>query len=144
MSYKLDYGEFPTISSYLHIWTDDVLQSRWDISLLSNTLVAWWYMKKIPKDPAGLAFTHTLTESETFDYKSLWYYLYISDWKSFMIITPVEDIKNCNSSSKQDDIVYILQKIWTDVDKYKEFFISENLNTCGWDLYIYKYEDEIL
>lgn len=153
MSYKLDYGEFPSYKleddSYIQItetiyeWETPHPQYWWNIWQL-GVLVTWWYIKKISKDPTNLSLSHTITESERFSYTSNWYYLYLSDGKSFMIIAPVEDEKNWNSSMNQANIVYILQGIGRDADKYKEFFDhTETLNGEG-NLYIYKYKEEIL
>lgn len=99
-------------------------------------------MKKIPQDPAGLSFNHTLIESEQFNYTSNWYYLYMSDGKSFAIITLVEDEKNWNASAGENwwDLI---QKLTT--DSYYDIFnstIANNLN--AWNLYVYKYKEEIL
>ena len=99
-------------------------------------------MKKIPQDPAGLSFNHTLIESEQFNYTSNWYYLYMSDGKSFAIITLVEDEKNWNAPA-WDNWSDLIQELTS--NSYENIFngtIANNLNE--WSLYIYKYEEEIL
>lgn len=151
MAYKLDYGEFPIISSYIsgHIWWAEgswfESHYRWEISMLSPALKGWWYITKIPKDPANLSFSHTYKDQEPFIYNSSWYYLYLSDGKSFMIITPVEDEKNWNSTPIGNNIVRDLIKFLND-NLYDNFFNDDHLNSHlnEWSLYIYKYEEEIL
>lgn len=143
MSYKLDYWEFPVVPQTIHVWVEDTTQYRWDIRILSTPLKEWWYITKIPKDPAELSLVHSFTDSEQFNYTSNWYYLYLSDGKSFMIITPVEDEKNWNSPINQENIVYLLQRIGTNATEYENFFNWANWNN-EWQLYIYKYKEEIL
>lgn len=142
MSYKLDYWEFPVIKPNIRVWDSQIEQYRWKISLLNDTLVAWWYMTKIPKDPAELSISHPITEAQQFAYDSEWYYIYLSDGKSFAIITLVEDEKNWNASAGENwwDLI---QKLTT--DSYYDIFngtIANNLN--AWNLYVYKYKEEIL
>ena len=139
MSYKLDYWEFPVIKPNIRVWDSQIEQYRWKISLLNDTLVAWWYMTKIPKDPAELSISHPITEAQQFAYDSEWYYIYLSNGKSFVIITRVEDEKNWNHNVTIEDLLDKLTHNEYD-DTFKNAFnISKN-----WNLYIYKYEEEIL
>jgi hypothetical protein len=139
MSYKLDYWEFPVISPSIRIWDTQVEQYRWSITGLNDTLKEWWYITKIPKDPSELNISHPITESQQFEYDSNWYYLYLSDWKSFAIITLVEDEKNWNNGAKAEDL---LDKLT--YKQYEDIF-KEDLNISqNWNLYIYKYEEETL
>ena len=144
MSYKLDYWEFPIIKTWLN---EDTRIYRWTVNRLNEYLKEWWYITKIQKDPANLSFTHDLTEIwwETYNYTSNWYYIYLSNGKSFMIMTLMEDEKNWNFSvAKTDDLInklYWITNLW---DAYDYFFSWHSNTVTNWNIYIYKYVDEIL
>jgi len=136
MSYKLDFGEFPIITGeHVSNWITEPNQYRWDISLLNESLKAWWYIAKIYKDPGDISLSH----EENFYYSSSWYYIYVSDGKSFMIITPVENEKNWNCTDNMWNVIKKLKD-----ESYNNIFsIINNTSDTGF-LYIYKYEEEVL
>lgn len=137
MSYKQDFWNFPIITWHITLNNSDTEEPyRWNIWQLSNTLKDWWYIAKIFKDPANISLSH----DENFYYDSTGYYIYVSDWKSFLIITPVEHEKNWNCRYNAWEIIKMLKKIGE--NGYNNTFSSINNSFDTWLLYIYKYEEE--
>lgn len=136
MSYKLDFGEFPIITGeHVSNLITESNQYRWDISLLNESLKAWWYIAKIYKDPGDISLSH----EENFYYSSSWYYIYVSDGKSFMIITPVENEKNWNCTDNMWNVINKLKS-----ESYNTGFDTINNTSDTGFLYIYKYKEEVL
>lgn len=137
LSYKQDFWSFPVITWH---YTSDVSDKdapyRWNISQLSDTLKDGWYIAKIFKDPANISLSH----DENFYYDSTGYYIYVSDWKSFLIITPVEHEKNWNYTGNAWEIISKLKSI----SGYNTTFNDIDNSSDTWLLYIYKYEEEVL
>jgi type II secretory pathway pseudopilin PulG len=145
MSYKLDYWEFPTVTGeFMSEWNPSSNPYRWDISKL-NDLKEWWYIKKIPTDPSNMSISIGTDGLDTpqFYYTSQWYYLYISDGKSFIIITPVEDEKNWNCNIPKGDLFDKLKNI-NNEDDYYQFLNWTSNSEESWPIYMYKYLNEIL
>lgn len=143
MSYKLDYWEFPVILwSFQSWWISTETPYRWNISLLNFDLKEWWYMTKIQKDPSGLSFSYSENYGDK-SYDSIWYYLYLSNGKSFAIITLVEDEKNGNCDVQEEVLFDKLLNIKNE-DDYFQFFDWTNNSQDSWPIYMYKYKDEVL
>lgn len=143
MSYKQDYWEFPVILwAFQSWWTTTETPYRWNIYLLEPTLKAWWYITKIPKDPSGLSFSYSENDNYK-SYDSIWYYLYLSDGKSFAIITLVEDEKNGNAGTVGGNWWDLIFKLIN--DPYNDVFNwTINPTWNWWSMYVYRYKDEVL
>jgi hypothetical protein len=143
MSYKLDYGEFPTVTSVSTInWvTGSTNPYRWDISQLTD-LREWWYIKRIPTDPSGISIA---INTENFYYTSNGYYLYVSDGNSFAIVAPMENDKNWNILWNITALLQRLKNIENDeqfTQIFKDTFIYDSSDTGS--MYVYTYLDEVL
>lgn len=146
MSYKLDFGEFPIITGEFQSWHSNITSKtpyRWNVSLLNDTLKAWGYIAKIPKDPSNLSITYEKEEwGKYHKYNNDWFYVYISNGESFMIIAPMEDEKNGNCDIPWE--ILIEKTIWINSENYYNKFNGPNNDKNSWPVYIYKYKEEVL
>lgn len=136
LSYKQDFWSFPVITwHYTSEGSGENAHYRWNVSQLSGSLKDGWYIAKIFKDPSNISLSH----DENFYYDSTGYYIYVSDGKSFMIITPVENEKNWNCTDNMWNVINKLKS-----ESYNTGFDTINNTSDTGFLYIYKYKEEIL